>query len=165
MEANSDYNTEVFASSQEPEEKAIGRAPPNGPGSFESIVALGIVASWVCLSFLLILRRILSAKGISIRSYLAERRRRRADAETTYFKRFRKASLSNDARASLRELMFWLDRINTRPVAPTLEQFARESGMPELSKEEDALQGFFVRSTRGDRTERVSGRVVWKTLL
>ena len=36
--------------------------------------------------------------------------------------------------------MFWLDRMNTQPVAPTLEQFARESGMPELLKEGDALK-------------------------
>ena len=81
-------------------------------------------------------------KGISIRSLLAERRRQREDAETTYFKRFRKASLSNDAKASLREIMFWLDRMNTRPVAPTLEQFAKESDVPGLLKEEKALKLF-----------------------
>lgn len=90
---------------------------------------------------LLVLRRILNAKGISIKSYFAEIRKRRANAEITYFKRFRKASLSNDTKATLRELMFWLDRTYTRPVAPTLEQFVRESGMPELSKEGDALKG------------------------
>ncbi len=84
-------------------------------------------------------RRILSMKGISLRSWLAERRRRRADAEITYFKRFRKASLSNDAKGTLRELMFWLDRTNTRSVAPTLEQFVGESGIPELLKGEEAL--------------------------
>jgi hypothetical protein len=99
------------------------------------LAALGVLIS------LLIIRRILSTKGISFRSWLAERRKRRADAEVTYFKRFRKASLSNDARATLRELMFWLDRLNTQPEASTLERFVRESGMDELSKEGDALKG------------------------
>ena len=90
--------------------------------------------------FLLIaIRRILSMKGISVRSWLAERQKRMADAEITYFKRFRKASLSNDPRASLRELVSWLDRTNSRLTAPTLEQFTRESGMPELLKGEEAL--------------------------
>jgi hypothetical protein len=59
------------------------------------------------------------------------------------------ASLSNDPRASLRELMFWLDRADTRQVVPTLEQFTRESGMPELLKEEDVLQAFlFARPSK-----------------
>jgi len=140
VEGNAGYNTEVFASSEE-----IGGQHPDEPKRTVldrwrtslrwAPAALGL------LLFLLVIRRILSAKGISIRSRLAERKRQRANAETTYFKRFRKASLSNDARATLRELMFWLDRVNTRPVASTLEQFGRESGIPELSKKGNALKG------------------------
>jgi hypothetical protein len=38
--------------------------------------------------------------------------------------------------------MFWLHRANTRPVAPTLEQFSSESRMPELLKEKEKLYGF-----------------------
>ena len=140
VQANSGYNMEVFASSQEPEER-----PVEEPGR-TVLERLKASLHWVGLLlgvflFLLVLRRILTAKGISIKSYFEEIRKRRADAEITFFKRFRKASFSNDARASLRELMFWLDRMYTRPVAPTLEQFVRESGMPELSKEGDALKG------------------------
>jgi hypothetical protein len=140
VEVNSGYNTEAFASSQEAEEK-----PLEQPGR-TVLERLKASLHWVGLLLgvsllLLVLRRILNAKGISIKSYFAEIRKRRANAEITYFKRFRKASLSNDTKATLRELMFWLDRTYTRPVAPTLEQFVRESGMPELSKEGDALKG------------------------
>ena len=74
VQANSGYNTEVFASSQEPEEK-----PVEEPGR-TVLDRLKASLHWVVLFlgvflFLLILRRILSAKGISIRSYLAERRK------------------------------------------------------------------------------------------
>jgi len=140
VEGNAGYSTEVFASSKE-----IGGKPSDEPKR-TVLDRLKAPLHWVFIAlgvlvFLLIVRRILSTKGISIRSWFAERQRRRADAEVTYFKRFRKASLSNDARATLRELMFWLDRLNTQPEASTLERFARESGMPELLKEGDALKG------------------------
>ena len=43
--------------------------------------------------------------------------------------------------------MFWLDRLNTQAEASTLKRFARESGMSELLKEVDALEGLlFARS-------------------
>ena len=38
--------------------------------------------------------------------------------------------------------MFWLDHTNHKPVASTLDQFARENGTPEPSKEGDGLKGF-----------------------
>jgi hypothetical protein len=138
VKANSGYSAEVFASSQEPEEKSVEEP---GRTVLERLKAwlhwVGLLLG-VFLLFL-VLRRILTAKGISIKAYFAEIRKRRANAEIIYFKRFQKASLSNDARASLRELMTWLDRVSTQAVAPTLEQFVRESGIPELSKEGDAL--------------------------
>jgi hypothetical protein len=153
VEANSGYNTEVFASSE-----GIGEEPSGEPKG-EVLDRLRASLPWMpavlgIFLFLLVIRRILSVRGISIRSWLAERRRRRADAEITCFKRFRKASLSNDARTTLRELMFWLDRMNTRQAASTIEQFARESGMPELLKEEDALMGMlFARSAEAGPIE------------
>lgn len=140
VEANAGYSTEAFASSQESEEKLVEASSRTLLERLKASVHWILSLLGVSL-FLLILRRILSSKGISVRSYLAKWQRQRADAEITYFKRFRKASLANDARASLRELMFWLDRTNTRPVAPTLEQFVRESGMPELLKEGETLNG------------------------
>jgi hypothetical protein len=139
VEKNSGYNPEVFASSEE-----IEKQRPDEPQrallnhlrpwvSWGGLAALGIIV------FLILMGRILPGKGISLQSWLAERRRWRAEAEITYFKRFRKASLANDPRASLRQLMFWLDRTNPRPVVSTLEQFARESDMTELFKGEEAL--------------------------
>jgi hypothetical protein len=158
VEGNAGYTTEVFASSEE-----IGGKPSDEPKRTILdrlkdplpwvIVVLGI------LVFFLIIRRILSSKGFSIRSYLAERKRRRADAEITYFKRFRKASLSNDAMASLQELMFWLDHTNTQPVAPTLEGFAKESDMPGLLEEEEALKAFLFARSRGK--ERIEPQKKW----
>jgi hypothetical protein len=146
VQANSGYNTEVFARSQEPEEKPVEEPGRTGMEHLKaSLHWLGLLLGVFLL--LLVLWRILNKKGISIKSYFQEIRKRRAEAEITYFKRFRKASLSNDTKATLRELMFWLDRTNTRPVAPTLEQFERESGIPELSKEGEALKDLlFARS-------------------
>jgi hypothetical protein len=158
IEANSGYNIEAFASSQEPEEKPVEEPRRMVLDHLKASVNWVLLFLGVSL-FLLILRRILSSKGISIRSYLTERKRRRADAETTYFKRFRKASLSNDARTTLRELMFWLDRVNTRPIAPTLEQFAKESNMPELIEEEDALKAFLF--ARSGKTEPIELQRKW----
>jgi hypothetical protein len=136
---NSGYNREVFASSEE-----VGGKPSDEPKR-TVLDRLKASSHWILgmlgvFLFSLVIRRILSVKGFSFRSYLAERQRQRANAEVTYFKRFRKASLSNDARGTLRELMFWLDRLPTQPEAPTLERFARESGVPELIKGGDALK-------------------------
>jgi len=165
VEGNAGYNAEVFASSEE-----IGGKPSDEPrrtvldrlkASLHWVfVALGL------LVFLLIARRILLLRGISLRYWLAEWRRRKAKAETTYFKRFQKASLSNDARATLRELMFWLDRLNIQPNASTFEGFARESGIPELLKEGDILKNsLFARPTATGPSEfqgEWSGKAFYK---
>jgi hypothetical protein len=140
VKANSGYNAEAFASSQESEEKPVEEPRRTVLKHLKaSLHWIGLLLGVSLL--LLVLRRILNAKGISIKSYFQEIRKRRANAEVTYFENFRKASLSNDTRATLRELMLWLDRVYTQPVAPTLEQFVRESSIPELSKEGDALTG------------------------
>ena len=165
VEKNSDYNPEVFASSEE-----VEKQPPDEPKR-TLLDHLRPLLSWApaVLGIIVILiaaRRILSRKGISIGSWLAERRKRRAEAEITYFKRFRKASLSNDARASLRALMSWLDRTNTRPVAPTLDQFAIESGMPELLQGKEVLNGsLFARPAKAEPLklqEKWSGRPFYR---
>ncbi len=158
VEKNSVYNPEVFAGSEE-----IEKQPPDEPKR-TLLDRLRPLWSWGpailgILVFLVAARHILSMKGIFVRSWLAERRRQRADAEIIYFKRFRKASLSNNARGTLRELMFWLDRTNTRPTAPTLEQFARKSGMPELLKEGEALNGLLF--ARPAKAESLGPRREW----
>ncbi len=150
VEKRSGSYAEVFASSEEIEKQPsveLNRTLLDRLRPFFSWApaALGIIV------FLIATTRILSMKNISVRSWLVERRRRRADAELTYFKRFRKASLSNDPKGSLRELMFWLDRTNTRAAVPTLEQFARESGVPELLKKEGILNDLlFARPAKGE---------------
>jgi len=150
VEEGSGSYTEVFASSEEIEKQPsfelnktlLDRLRPFFPWV---PAVLGIIV------FLIATTRILSMKNVSVRSWLVERRRRRADTEIHYFKRFRKASLANDARDSLRQLMFWLDRTNTRAVVPTLEQFARESDLPELLKGEGILNDLlFARPAKAE---------------
>jgi len=150
VEENPVYHAEVFSSSEETEKQ-----PPDNPERrlLERVKASSHWAGALLGAFLLLLigRRILATKGISIRSLAKEWRRRRNDAEITYFKRFQKASLSNDAGASLRELMSWLDSTNPRPVAPTLEQFTKESDVPGLRREGEALNAFlFARPSNED---------------
>ncbi len=157
VERNPGYNAEVFASSKDIEGKPSDKPKQTILDRLKEslrwvFVVLGI------LVFSLAIRRILFSKGISFRSYLTERRRRKTDSEATYFKRFRKASLSNDARAALRELMFCLDRLNTQAEASTLKRFTRESGMPGLLKEGDALEGLlFARSAAARPKESQGG--------
>jgi hypothetical protein len=167
VEENPGSKTEVFASSEETEKKPSDE--PRGP----LLDRIRPLLSWVpavlgIIVFLIATRQILSLKGISIRPWLTERRKRRADAEITYFKRFRKACLSNDARGALRELMFWLDYRNARSAAPTLEQFERESGMTELLKEEEALNGIlFARPAKAeplDLQTKWSGRPFYRVV-
>lgn len=167
VEENPGYNAEIFASSKEPEKPPSDEPKPTlldrlrpllpwGPAILGIFVLL--IATW----------RLLSMKGITLRSLLAGRKRRRGAAEITSFKRFRKACLANDAKASLRELVFWLDLTNTLPVAPTLEQFAKESGIPGLLEEEDALQAFlFARPAKTepfDVQRKWSGRPFYRVV-
>jgi hypothetical protein len=70
--------------------------------------------------------------SITLRSFLAERRRRRTESEAAYFAQFRKASLANDPSATVTRLMHWLDRAYPGPSVPTFRRFVAESGMPEL---------------------------------
>ncbi len=131
VEASATYNPEVFASSQAGEE-------PSGKPEASLWKRLSVGFRWTlsllaaCL-LLLVLRRALGLKGLSLGAYLDERRNRKAEAEPTYFTQFRKACLSNDPKASLQHLMRWLDRANTRASAATLRQFVSESRMPELA--------------------------------
>jgi very-short-patch-repair endonuclease len=135
---NPAYNTETFASSQDLEEKPAEESDRTVKERFKTFLQWAGFLLGLFLLFL-VLRRFLAAKGFSIGSYLAEKKRRGNDAEKTYFKRFRKACFSNDPKASFQALMSWLDRTNTQPVAPTLEKFVLESGMPELLKAGETL--------------------------
>jgi hypothetical protein len=141
VEENPGYNAEVFASSEEPEKPPSEEPKQTLLGRLRPLLPWGSAILGIFV-FLIATRHMLSMKGLTLRSLLAGGKRWRGDAEITSFKRFRRACLANDAKASLRELVFWLDLTNTRPVTPTLEQFATETGVPGLLKEEDALQAF-----------------------
>lgn len=157
VQANSAYNPELFASSQ------VGEEPPaKVEAGYRKRLKGALRWTLPLLAaplLFLVLRRVLGGKGLSLGAYLAERRRRRAEAEITYFKQFRTASLSNDPRTTLRHLMLWLDRANTRPSAPTLRQFVSESGMPELAEGTKELND--VLFARQAETERVEARKNW----
>jgi very-short-patch-repair endonuclease len=157
VQGNPGHSAEAFASSQEPEEK-----PPEEPGrtAKERLKTSLCWAGLLLLVFLLflVLRHLLAAKGFSIRSYLVERKRRSAGAEKTYFRRFRRACSSNDPKASFQALMSWLDRTNTRPVAPTLEEFAKQRDMQELLKAEEGVNRLLF-----DRPEKTGPIESWKT--
>ena len=154
---NPGHNAETFASSQEPEEK-----PVEEPGRtvMDRLKASLRWAGLLLLVFLffLVLRRLLAAKGFPVKSYLTERKRRKAAAEKTCFRRFRRACSSNDPKASFQALMSWLDRTNTRPVAPTLEEFAKQSDMQELLKAEEGMNRLLF-----DRPEKTGPIESWKT--
>ncbi len=143
---------EVFASSQAGEE-------PSGKAEVGLRERLSAVLRWalLCLAagvFFLVLRRVLGLRGLSLGAYLAERRRRRAEAEFTYFKQFRKASLSGNPKVAFRQLLRWLDHANNGHSASTLKQFVTESRMPGLGdaikKLEDVL---FASATKPEPAE------------
>lgn len=96
--------------------------------------------------FLLAAWRLWFRNRMRLWNKLETRRKNRAEAETTFFKRFRKASLSDDGRGSLREVMFWLDRINTGTDVPSLSCFAKSSGMTGLVREGHILEAFLFAS-------------------
>ncbi len=141
FEVAEDSNTkpEVFASSIDTATPGPQEPRKSFRGSFKKLLPWLLVL-FGGLFFLALIRRILSARGISIASWLSEGKKRRAGAEIVCFKRFRKASLSNDPKAALREIMIWLDCLNSKAEASTLEEFAKGSGMPELVKQASALR-------------------------
>jgi hypothetical protein len=57
------------------------------------------------------------------RAWQEERRRREESSEAALFARFKKASASGNRPATLRQLMFWLDRFETGPGVATLRGF------------------------------------------
>ncbi len=155
VEEPPERTSEVFSSSA----NRFSHMPATpGPTGLRTLMSRAFILSGFVL-LLFASWRFWSAKGAWVRDRLAKRRNRKAEAEITFFRRFRKASVSNDARTSLRELMFWLDRIDSGPTVPTLASFSRESNMPELVGESDKIQACLYASPGG--TERFSPRTKW----
>ena len=61
------------------------------------------------------------------------------ETEATFWKRFEKAALAGDARATARTLMFWLDRRREGAGVATFREFAEGASDPELVHEAHAL--------------------------
>jgi hypothetical protein len=164
VRADSGMNPELFASNQADE-------GPSGEARFAPRKLLKSALRWLlpllaASVIVLVLRWLLHLKGRSLQAYLARRRTQRAEEEAAYFRRFQKASLLGDPQASLRNLMFWLDRATTGYSTPTLTQFVMESGMPELAKETKELNAaLFDREMNADRIrsrKRWSGKSFYK---
>ncbi len=155
----SSSNPELFASSQGGEDSS-GKAEA---GLWKLVnPALRWTLSLLTAGFLfLVLWRALRLRGFSLGSYLAERRRRKAESEVTYFTQFRKASLADDPKAALRHLMRWLDRVNTGPTALTLRQFLTHSRMPELEDAIRELEDRLFAPQMQIRTGQVEARKRW----
>jgi hypothetical protein len=155
VQAGAAYNPEVFASSQS-DGGAPGRAPTDRRWLMRTISRWGLALLAAILIFLAI-GRILAVRGISLSGYLAERRKKIGEAEATYFKLFRRASLANDPAIAMRCLMSWLDHAYTGLPVPTLTRFVGESGMPELAKVTTELEDLlFAPRTKAEQS-RVGG--------
>lgn len=139
---NPGLTSEVFSSS------ADGFLHISGSSSVFRRLTPQIWALLLSGSVLLLLsaRRLLSRNRSGFRQILELHRKKKAEAETTFFKRFRKASVSNDACGSLREMMFWLDRIIKESDVASLSRFAKSSGMTGLLLQCHILQAFLYTS-------------------
>lgn len=133
VQAGPAYGTERFTSSQADAGPA-GKNSAAGTGERIRAWLHRSLALLAAILVFLVARRILAANGRSLRSVLAERRRRRTSSEAACFARFRKASLANDPEAAVTRLMRWLDRAYPGPTVPTLRRFTDASGMPELAE-------------------------------
>lgn len=71
----------------------------------------------------------------SIAAFWKAQKNRRRESETAYFKRFKKACLSNDPSEAHRRLMTWLDQVCAEWKITTLEDFSRLSQDPGLESE------------------------------
>lgn len=138
VQAGSAFKIEQFASSQTDE----GPTKKVGPGLRVRLLkgVKWFLALLSIIVMLLFLKRVILGKGMTLGSYIAQRRRRKAESEAVYFGRFRKTSLSNDPLATLIQLMRWLDRVNTDSSVPTLLGFVSRGGVPELGAEAGKLE-------------------------
>lgn len=150
VRAGAASSREVFTSSQADEEQSPAARPdPRKLVARALRWALAVMAAFLLL---LLARRALGLKGRSLAALLDSRRLRAAESEAAWFRRFKKASLSNDPQAALRHLMRWLDRADRRPPVPLLRQLAAESGASGLAEEAGALNALlFDRRTDAAR--------------
>jgi len=61
-----------------------------------------------------------------------QQRQFKAESEATYFRQFRKACRSGDARQVIQSLLTWLDKVHSGPGAATVEEFVQHADDLEL---------------------------------
>jgi hypothetical protein len=77
------------------------------------------------------------------------------------FRRFRKAARSDDAAATARTLMFWLDRRRARPGPALFGDFAEAAGDPALERQAKTL-GDVLYAESIDRGVAWSGSTLYR---
>jgi hypothetical protein len=144
----------MFASSQV-DERGTNDAAPLSRGRLSAALRLALAAAAV-VAVALAARRLLGRRGFSPKAWLARRRKRVAELEATRFARFRKACLSEDPQAALRQLHGWLDRAGDDAAVQTLTRFTAESGDAALAAGTRALNELLF--ARQPRTVQAGGR-------
>jgi hypothetical protein len=78
--------------------------------------------------------------GPALRTLLEDARRRRRESEEAHFGRILAACRRDDARATMRALLAWADRVTPTDQSPTLHRLLARAAEPELSQEVRALE-------------------------
>jgi hypothetical protein len=78
--------------------------------------------------------------GRRLISWLARKRREKAEAEVTYFRRFERACTRGDARAAVNLLLSWIDRVQEEAESPTIAQFISRHGDADLEAQVSELE-------------------------
>jgi hypothetical protein len=114
------------------------------PAARTRISLMSLLRRWfipiaAALVIMVILVRLVRRHGSRVRERVAALRRRHAESERSYFRRFCRAARKGDPRAAARHVMFWLDRRSKRGEAATFSTFAGEAADPALDREAESL--------------------------
>jgi len=112
---------------------------------FMAVLAVGFVV------------RLARRHGSRLAAAWEEARRRRAESEATYFRRFERAARSGDPREAARHLTRWMDRRWGEGGPATLEAYLARAGDPELAAEVRVLTRRLYRPTAVDAPAPWSG--------
>jgi len=137
VEPNLELEAEL-APPEEPEDETLGE-PEAETESFWSKARRVAPAAGGTILGIIILIVFWNRYGRRWRNAVKQRRERRANSETTFFRRFLRAARSGDPQSTYRHLMVWLDGRYSGPASATLTEFVAESGNSELKSEADNL--------------------------
>ena len=86
-------------------------------------------------------------------------RKRRAESEAAYFRRFRETCMANDARGAMRRLIRWLDQFGNGHRTATLGSFMDQVGNPDLAARVTELN--LLLFARREEMEKTGAEVTW----